>query len=108
MNNAILSVIMSGMINELAQAIDAAAHAMPESAERQKTELVYYADKNGNEIAPSGNALFDLSHLAFAERRVHYVDNPDGHHVALTPLHDLLNEWSNRVSLLETQQEVNA
>ena len=50
MNNAILSVIMSGMINELAQAIDAAAHAMPESAERQKTELVYCVDKNGNEI----------------------------------------------------------
>ena len=108
MNNAILSVIMSGMINELAQAIDASARAMPEDAERQQTELVYYADNDGNEITPSGNALFDLSHLAFAERRVHYVDNPDGHYVALTPLHDLLNEWSNRVSLLEAEQEVSA
>ena len=106
MNNAILSVIMSGMINELAQAIDASARAMPEDAERQQTELVYYADNDGNEITPSGNLLSDMSNIAFAQRRVHYVDNPNGDHVALMPLHNLLNEWTNRITLLETEQEV--
>lgn len=102
MNNQSLAFVISGMINELKQAIDAVASSMPEDAARQQSQLVYYIDKNGNEIAPSGNALFDLSHLAFSQRQVRYVDNPNGDHVALMPLHDLLNDWTNRITLLES------